>query len=88
MISGWMIQQSCQTLQTPLFFSSQLKKSGHLSPEAATPDILLQGLKGKGVFAQLSLLLWFSAALGAALFTTQWPASTGFEDNSLPYNID
>jgi len=113
MISGWMIQQSCQTLQTPLF-SSQLKvqlqrlkvrasvskgwSSWHPAPEVATPDIQLQrlkvlafffrGWKERVFFAQLSLLLWFSAALGAALFTTQWPASTGFEDNSLPYNID
>jgi len=38
----------------------------------------------KVFFTQLSLLLWFSAALGAALFTTQWPASTGFSVQFLP----
>jgi len=82
MISGWMIQQSCQTLQTPLF-SSQLKvqlqrlkvrasvskgwSSWHPAPEADSPGILLQGLKGKGVFC--------SAVFASLVFCCSWRGS-------------
>ena len=44
-----------------------------------------------GVLRQF-LLLWFSAALGSAVFTTQRPAGTGFsihrlEDDSTGFSV-